>query len=298
MSKNQPLVTIGIPTYNRVEMLKRSIECALNQDYENIEVIVSDNASTDGTETLCKYYSDNYAQFRYVRHPVNRGATVNFSTALNMASGKFFMWLGDDDWIDSNYVSSCIQHLINDSNTTLVSGVPVYYRYGKKQYDGKIFSLLQTVWWLRVLSYYWQVADNGMFYGLMRTEQVQKIKMPNTMGGDWLLIANVASAGKIKTILDTSVYRELGGATASYQQIVASLGLSKLQGIFPMSTIAMSAWMDIVKNGVAYQHRTMLSRFIIACLVFAVIITKPIFHYRHLVIRLIKKYVTNRLAIL
>ena len=183
MINEQYLVSIGIPTYNRVDFLRRSIESALNQDYRNIEVLVSDNASNDETEKLCQYFSIKDSRFKYIRSAVNRGSTENFINVLNAASGQFFMWLGDDDWIDSSYVSTCIECLINEPDTSLISGKAEYYRNGQKEYDGRIFNLSSNVWWLRIISYYWRVADNGMFYGLMRTGQIKQLELLNTMGG-------------------------------------------------------------------------------------------------------------------
>jgi glycosyltransferase involved in cell wall biosynthesis len=79
MIESPSLVSIGIPTYNRAELLKRAIESALNQDYKNIEVIISDNASTDDTESICQFYCNQDARLKYVRHSQNRGPGANFS---------------------------------------------------------------------------------------------------------------------------------------------------------------------------------------------------------------------------
>ena len=274
MRTNQPLVSIGIPTYNRADLLKRSVESALNQDYENVEILISDNASTDETERVCQYYCQQDARVKYIGHAVNRGSVKNFSDVLHDATGSFFMWLGDDDWLDPDYVSECINQLMNDQAVSLVSGAPKYYRSGIKFYDGKVFSLLNNLWWLRMISYYWQVADNGMFYGLMRTHQIRQLKMPNVMGGDWLLIANIAFIGKVKVISGVSVHRELGGATASYMNIVASLGLPKIQGVFPMTSIACGASLDFVKNNIMYQSRPAFVRVVFGCIIFFVIMAK------------------------
>ena len=96
-----PKVSIGIPTFNRADLLRRSIESALGQDYPNIEVLVSDNASTDETPAICQGLGD---RIKYFRQSINLGPLTNFSKVLEMASGEFFMWLGDDDWIDASYV--------------------------------------------------------------------------------------------------------------------------------------------------------------------------------------------------
>src|ERR1035437_9224723 len=111
MKPNAPLVTIGIPTYNRAEMLRRSIDSALSQDYLMIEVIVSDNASTDETQEVCKEFSKKDGRVKYIKQSSNIGAVANFADVLERASGEYFMWLGDDDWIDASYVSHCVSIL-------------------------------------------------------------------------------------------------------------------------------------------------------------------------------------------
>ena len=134
-----------------------------------------------------------------------------------------------------------------------------------------------------------------MFYGVMRTEQIRQIEIKNTMGGDWLMIARIVSMGKSEVIPETSIHRELGGASASYQQIAASLGISRIYAIFPMSTIAMSAWLDVIAKGAAYKDHSIFVRLAVACGVFAVIMAKSVLVYsraaaRH-IIRLLSKLV-------
>ena len=111
MSEEAPLVSIGIPTYNRERLIGRAIESALNQDYPNIEIVISDNASTDATSEVCRRYAQEQPNVRYVRQPRNLGAIRNFDEVLRQSSGQFFMWLGDDDWLDPNYVRLALARL-------------------------------------------------------------------------------------------------------------------------------------------------------------------------------------------
>jgi len=207
---------------------------------------------------------------------VNVGATANFLKVLEEASGEYFMWLGDDDWVDDSYVSQCMKHMLNDTNMSLVCGYPRYYRSGLADHDGKVFQLLQNYWMLRVASYYARVTDNGMFYGLMRTAELREVSMPNVMGGDWHLIANIVSNGRAIMCPTVSVHRELGGATASYKKIVQSLGLPWVQAIFPMGAIAVGAVKSILYSGEAYSKRSMLGRIAVAIIVFLIIVLKGI----------------------
>ena len=110
MSTFQPLVTIGISTYNRADgYLRDALQSALAQTYPNLEIVVSDNCSTDRTEELVNSVDD--PRIRYFRQPENIGANNNFNFCLQEARGAFFLLLHDDDQIDPDFVTSCIKAL-------------------------------------------------------------------------------------------------------------------------------------------------------------------------------------------
>src|SRR5262245_14062805 len=98
--QSQPLVSIGLPTYNRASMLPRAIESVLAQTHANIELVLSDNASTDETETICREAQARDPRINYIRQAVNIGLIANFKFVLREARGAFFMWLSDDDWLE------------------------------------------------------------------------------------------------------------------------------------------------------------------------------------------------------
>jgi glycosyltransferase involved in cell wall biosynthesis len=114
-----PLVTIGIPTYNRAyRYLRQALESALSQDYENLEIIVSDNCSTDHTESLIKGYSDS--RIKYFKQPKNIPASENFNFCLHQAAGAYFLLLHDDDMIDDDFVSTCMKAANYEINIGLI----------------------------------------------------------------------------------------------------------------------------------------------------------------------------------
>jgi glycosyltransferase involved in cell wall biosynthesis len=103
----QPLVTIGISTYNRADgYLKDALESALAQDYPNLEILVSDNGSTDHTEAYVRGFGD--PRIRYCKQAQNIGANGNFNFLLDEARGEYFLLLHDDDVLDPDLVSSCV----------------------------------------------------------------------------------------------------------------------------------------------------------------------------------------------
>lgn len=107
---NRPLVSICIPTFNREQYLAQTIESALSQDYENIEVIVADNCSSDGTQDIVKKFMGD-GRLSYYRNDTNIGMVGNWKGLLdNKVNGEWFLLLSDDDYlIDPSYISDAME---------------------------------------------------------------------------------------------------------------------------------------------------------------------------------------------
>lgn len=125
MSSNNPLVSIGIPTYNRADgNLRKVIERALDQTYQNVEVIVSDNCSSDHTPEVVQSIND--PRLRYFRQETNIGPHNNFNFCLNQAKGDYFLLFHDDDMIDRDFVEACISSLEpGESAGAILTGVRI-----------------------------------------------------------------------------------------------------------------------------------------------------------------------------
>jgi glycosyltransferase involved in cell wall biosynthesis len=124
-----PKVSIIIPTYNRSKFLPCAIESALAQDYLNLEVIVSDNASTDDTQEVIKKYL-NKPNFKYFRNSKNLGFAYNLRKAVyDYSNGDWVLMLSDDDYLlDSSYTSKAMKSIRNDGNIILVfANYKIYY---------------------------------------------------------------------------------------------------------------------------------------------------------------------------
>jgi glycosyltransferase involved in cell wall biosynthesis len=110
-TQNKPddlLITIAIPTYNRAQSyLPNALESALNQTYRNIEIIVSDNNSSDNTEEVVRSYKD--PRIRYFKQKENIGSIPNTNFCIGQATGTYFLMLHDDDSIDPDFVQTCVE---------------------------------------------------------------------------------------------------------------------------------------------------------------------------------------------
>ena len=107
MSKT-PRVTIGVPVYNGEAFLRETIDSIAAQTFQDYEVIISDNASRDATEAICREYAARDARVRYVRNERNVGAARNFCQLVTLASGEYFKSANADDLCDPPLVAQCV----------------------------------------------------------------------------------------------------------------------------------------------------------------------------------------------
>lgn len=254
-----PLVSIGIPTYNRLATLRRTVQSALAQDYGNLEIVVSDNASTDGTQAFCEEVRARDPRVRYIRQPVNLGAVANFHEALNRSTGEFFMWLADDDWIDASYVTACAA-VLRDPRYALVAGTARYYRGENHHSDGAPTNLLAADPAARVADYYRQVADNGVFYGLARRRDLMEEPVPTVVGGDWLAVARLACRGRIATVPGVHVHRAMEGASDGLESLVRAYGLRGRHARNPYGLVARAAVADVLWGSPVFRTLGAASR--------------------------------------
>jgi len=268
----KPLVSVGIPTYNRAPLLRRAIESVLDQDYDHIELIISDNASTDDTQALCEEFCRRDSRVQYYRQPVNLGLTANFTAVFEHSSGQFYKWLADDDWIDQTYISHCVRELLQQPELAVVCGLTKWYSENQFRADGSKTNLLQHSGKARVLAFYRGVRSNEAVYGLMRRDILSAVPtMANVFGADWFVMASIAFKGKIKTIETTTNYQAIGGASASAVKTARLLGLPWYQARLMFVVITLSAFKDIAWASPAYEPLGRPQRFLLASHAAAVI---------------------------
>ncbi len=108
---SKPLVSIGVPVKNGAVYLKRALNSLLNQEYENIELIISENDSNDNSLDICKEFANSDERIRLIHQEKTLDVINNFRATLNQAQGKYFMWAAADDCWDSKFISTLIQEL-------------------------------------------------------------------------------------------------------------------------------------------------------------------------------------------
>lgn len=112
-------LTLGLLVFNGEEYLRETLDSLCNQTYTNFQLIISDNASTDNTEEICRAYADRDTRIRYIRQPRNIGAIGNFNFLVSEAKSKYFKWCAADDLLAPTFVERCIEFLENHPDFVL-----------------------------------------------------------------------------------------------------------------------------------------------------------------------------------
>jgi glycosyltransferase involved in cell wall biosynthesis len=119
MGRAKPRVSIGMPVYNGENYVREAIDSILRQTYDNFELVISDNASSDGTREVCESYAARDRRVRYCRTERNLGAANNFNRVFARSSGEYFKWAAHDDLLAPEYLAKCVAVLDRDPSVVL-----------------------------------------------------------------------------------------------------------------------------------------------------------------------------------
>lgn len=126
MSGPGELVSIALPVYNGGATVASVIESVLAQRHAELELVISDNASTDGTEELCRHFARADDRVVYRRHAANLGLLNNFRSAAEATRGRYVRWIGDADALEPDYLARVLDAFAEDERRVLVTTQIVY----------------------------------------------------------------------------------------------------------------------------------------------------------------------------
>ncbi len=232
-ANSEPLVTIGLPTYNRPVGLQKCLESILKQTYSNLEIIISDNCSTDeAVQNVIKQYAEKDGRIKHFRQPVNIGLEENFNFVYAKASADYFTWMSDDDYFDSNYVEVCVQFLEKNADHVLCSGIAKYYSGKDFLFDERMFKVEEDTSLKRIFKYFSKASKNGNFYGVFRNHMLRSKPIGEHVGCDWSFMAKLAVLGKLTYVSTTTYHRSADGNSGTRKKMVKKFRLNKFKTLF------------------------------------------------------------------
>ncbi|MBP6993167.1 MAG: glycosyltransferase family 2 protein [Spirochaetes bacterium] len=243
-----PLVSVGIPTYNRPDSLARSLKSLGRQTYKRLEVIVSDNCSPGiKTQQVVAEAKKHDRRLTCFRQDKNIGALNNFMFVLQQATGEYFMWLADDDRLDPGYIEQCVRYMLNHPDYTLTGGLAKYYSGSNFIENDIMANFSQDSAAKRVKEYYRSVIHNGIYYGVFRKDALSPM-MKNCLANDWLYIAGIAFKGKVRTLPDVHIHRGRNINEKTVGDIVARMKYKGLPAKYPHLSISINVLKDILTS--------------------------------------------------
>jgi glycosyltransferase involved in cell wall biosynthesis len=117
-----PRITLAMPVYNGEAFIETAIKSILKQSFSDLELVITDNASVDGTEAICRRLAEADSRIRYYRNEKNLGAAANYNLGYEYARGEFFKWCAHDDYISENYVEAAVAALDRDREAIMAYG--------------------------------------------------------------------------------------------------------------------------------------------------------------------------------
>lgn len=257
---NLPLISVGLVAYNREIKISRAIESVLNQHYPKIELIISNDCSTDQTHDVCIKYAQKDKRIRYFNQRKNLGMTQNFEFVQKQANGEFFMWLSDDDWVEKDYILKCLKFLQENKDYSLVCGKTRFYQNDVLAEKEDVLNIENIKAQDRVLEYFRTVNSNVILYGLMPKEVTNTLFHKNTFGADLLLSAQVVFQGKTRTLEDTYFNYSEGGISNNSEKLAQYYGFTKKQARHPYRVFVKEAFWSILQYSRIYQRLPLLQR--------------------------------------
>lgn len=207
------LVSIGLPVRNAADRVEGVVRSVLAQDHDRIELVISDNASTDATEEVCRDLAKGDDRIAYHRQPENVGLLNNFMRVRALSNGALFRWIGDDDRLERAYVSRCLEVFAADPRLILVTTQVAYEgpdgRVETGVYEGRGLGsndpVDRFVEMLRLLNESHLMIDP--LYGLLRPEPVAAIPRRNMLREDEVFATKLALAGPWGHVPEVLAYR-------------------------------------------------------------------------------------------
>jgi glycosyltransferase involved in cell wall biosynthesis len=208
-----PKLSVGMPVYNGENYLVQAFESILAQDFEDFELIVSDNASSDNTEAICRRYAERDSRIRYYRSETNLGGTRNHNRVFELARGTYFKWAAHDDVCLPGFFRRCVEVFDQVPETVVL----VYPRTQMIDDDGRLLD-----WYAecldsrqprphqRLAHVLRQFNVPSAQYGLIRSAALRKTRrLSNVIASDLLLLSELVTLGEFREVPEILFHRRI-----------------------------------------------------------------------------------------
>ena len=249
-----PRVSIGVPVYNGERYLGATLDSLLAQTFGDFELIICDNASTDGTEAIARAYAGRDARVRYVRQERNLGPPRNYNHAFELSRGEYFRWFPSDDLAAPQSVARCVEVLDREPSVVLA-----YPKTTLIDEDGRVLRDYEDRLDLRSprpSERFAQLLRDMVLcnaqYGLMRAAVLKRVRpLGLYLDSDNVLLAELSLYGTFWEIPERLFFRRMHSAASS------SMRGAERQRFYDPTTkrrVEMRQWRHLWELGRAVQR--------------------------------------------
>lgn len=211
-------VTVGMPAYNGEKFIADAIQCVLDQSYKDLVLLISDNASTDATEDICRDLAGRDERIVYVRHEKNLGATANYNFLAQQASSEYFKWHSCNDLLSRDMIERCVAALDAHDDVALVYAKTRLFvesladarAYGEDPLADQDNALHRFI---HVID---DMALNNIMNGVLRLDALRRTSMLREFFyADRTMMAELALQGKLVEDRECQFYRRMDEESAT-----------------------------------------------------------------------------------
>jgi len=217
--RKSPLVSVGIPTYNRPAGLRRTLECITGQTYRNLEIIISDNCSFGPeTEAVVRDFIAKDRRIQYYRREENKGSLNNFKFVLENATGEYFMWAADDDEWAPFFIEKIMRMFSSLNESYIAIGLEAQYvdeNLKKMNFfaEGRAFYGFESRSVTTRLLHMLKFKYGNLVYSIFRMSLLKKIKKMVFFENEIPFMLQVMQYGNWKVIPEVGLYKKTNKAT-------------------------------------------------------------------------------------
>jgi hypothetical protein len=228
-------VTVGLPVYNGARYLPDALDSLAAQTYADLEIVISDNGSTDETEEICRAFAARDERVRYIRRAENRGAAWNFNSVVAESSSPYFKWAAADDLLAPTCVERCVAVLDETDDHVVL----VYPETRLIDEQGDVIGdwqdgvdLRQAAAHDRLRSLVQNLILGHPMFGVARRNALERTHLNGSFpSSDYVLLAELAMLGEIRQLDEPLFFRRVHGgssrnANASPEQLAEWFGAS------------------------------------------------------------------------
>ena len=210
LGSSRPTVTVGIPVFNGARFIRQAIESVLAQTFDDYELLISDNASVDGTAAICGEFAANDRRIKFVQQEKNRGPFWNLKFVTEHATGGLLVWLAHDDALHRLFIEECVAYLERNPRAVIVStDFRIVNESGSPVDTEMLRTIRDDIPWARRCSqfFHYPIFSNVFyaFYGMIRADAcrtvLSRVKEPKFMSQIELpVLSRLATMGEITSL--------------------------------------------------------------------------------------------------